>query len=239
MKLSISRFVSWFVSIVYKSFFLTEDTGFRKAHLLAKIVFLWSVWLLITRYPSKTYILPWIILPLGVIYPGIEWIIAVISLTGIVGFAMGVSAYLLSLLGLYQMPLINILLITGRTIGIGVSIIFTVIIISFIEVFNTLYLLKARKYAVLPLLLARTIPLGVKNFLESLMISTLKKENIAKRIPPAVAGMIEVGWFIDEYCYWKIRTPAAQYIPMERSYYPTLVLLLASLILALIQYCII
>jgi len=231
----LTGFLSWILSVIYKSFFLTGDEGFRRAHVLAKATFILSIILLILKNPARSYLLALFIIPIGLIYPGFEWVVAVTTLTALVGFAMGASAYLLSLTGLYHMTPLELLLIMARSIGLGMGLVFMFVIISPIELFNLLYLLGFRSAAVVPLLLAKTTPLGVRSFLDSLMVGSLKHEAFTKRIPPAVASLIEVGRFIDEYCYWKLRIPARKMIAINRSYNYTVILLIISLLLAILQ----
>ncbi|MEM0031523.1 MAG: hypothetical protein QXV54_05810 [Desulfurococcaceae archaeon] len=228
-------FIDWFIGVIYKSLFLAGDDGFRRAHFLAKAVFILSVILLITRNPSKSYLLIGFLTPLGLIFPGFEWVIAILGLSGFTGLILSFSAYLLSLLGLYQMSILRMLDIVLRTIGVSFGIVFSFNIISPIELYNALYILRGRKIAVIPLLIWKMIPQGLRNFVDSLMVGYLKKEFFARRIPPAVASVIEASWFIEEYCYWKLRIPVKTRINLERSYKYTLILLAASLLITLIQ----
>lgn len=228
-------FMEWFIGIIYKSLFLAGDAGFRRAHFLAKAVFILSVALLISRNPAKSYLLIGFLTPLGLIFPGLEWVVATLGLSGFTGLLLSLSAYLLSLLGLYQMHLHQILDIVLRTIGISFGILFSFNIISPIELYNALYILRGRKVAVIPLLLWKMIPQGLRNFVDSLMVGYLKREFFAKRIPPAVASVIETSSFIEEYCYWKLRIPVKTRINLERSYKHTIILLMISLFITLIQ----
>jgi hypothetical protein len=227
--------LSWLMGVIYKSLFLTGDQGFRRAHILSKLTFAMTILLLLATSPGKSYVLMPVIISLSLLHPGFEWLIAVSTLTGIVGLLLGGSAYLLSLVGIYAMRPIDILIVAVRTICVGVSLVFMVNMFSPIEFYNLLYYLGAKKMAVTPLLVARIIPLGVRSFIDSLMIGRLKREPLSSRIPPAVASMIEAGWFIEESSLWKLKVSSKQPIPLERSYEHTIILLLASLVVAILQ----
>ncbi|MEM4718029.1 MAG: hypothetical protein QXE81_04630 [Desulfurococcaceae archaeon] len=225
----------WLVSVVYKSLFLAGDTGYRRAHLLSKFVFILSVILLISVNPERSYILVLIVAPISIIYPGLEWLIAISSLSAFVGLFLAGSAFILSSIGLFQMTLYQFTMIVIRTIGISIGIIFSFNIISPIELYNILYSLHLRKIAVVPLILWKIIPYGLKSILDSLMVGQLKRELFTKRIAPAVASMLETSWFIEEYCYWRLKSTPKTPISYERSYKYTIILLICALLLAVIQ----
>lgn len=231
-------FIEWLISVVYKSLFLSGDSGYRKAYFLAKVIFILSIALFISRSPSKVYLLIPVIIILGYFYPGRDWIIAVLTLTAFTGAFLSISSYLLSLIGLYHMDLVQIPEIIMRAVGVGVSIVFSFMIISPIELYNAIFTFRGRKYAVFPLLLWKLIPHGLKNFIDSIVVGYLKREYIVKRIPTAVASLLETDWLIEEYCYWRLRVPTKTIISLERSYRHTLTLLMASLVITLIQYLI-
>lgn len=227
--------LGWLVSILYKSLFLLGDTGYRRAHLLSKFVFILSVVLLISVNPERSYILFLLISPIGVISPGLEWLIAISSLSAVVGFFLAGSALLLSLFGLFQMTIYQFIMIIIRTVGISIGIVFSFNIISPIELYNILYYLRLRKIAVVPLTLWKIIPYGLKNILDSLTVGQLKREFFTKRIAPSVASMLETSWLIEEYCYWRLKTVPKVPISYERSYKYTIILLICALLLAIIQ----
>ncbi|MGB9816516.1 MAG: hypothetical protein ACPLQS_02825 [Desulfurococcaceae archaeon] len=227
--------IDWFIGVVYKSLFLAEDTGFRRAHFLSKAVFILSITLLITRNPGSSYLLVAFLTPLGLMFPGLEWVVAILGLSAFTGLLLAASAYLVSLLGFYQMHVLQILDIVLRTMGISMGIVFSFNIISPIELYNALYVLRGRRVAVIPLMLWKMIPQGLRNFMDSLMVGYSKREIFTKRIPPAVASLIEASWLTEEYCYWKLRIPVKTRINLERSYRHTIILLTVALFITLIQ----
>lgn len=233
--MSIVPIIGWLVEMVYKSLFLATDTGYRRAHLLSKMVFILSVALLISLNPRRSYILILLIAPISLLYPGPEWLIAVISLSSIVGLFLAGSALIVSLTGLYEMTFYQFLEIVLRTIGVSIGIVFSFTIISPIEIFNIIYTLRGGKLSVVPLLLWRMIPQGMKFFLESIHVGKLKQEHLVKRIPPAVAGMKEISSLIEEYCYWRLSTTPKTTINFDRSYKHTIILLIIALLLSLVQ----
>lgn len=226
--------ISWLVSAVYKSLFLKGDTGYRQAHVAVKALLIISIALFISRKPDQVFVLAAILVPFGLLYPGLEWVVAVVGLSAFTGTVLAVSAYLLSLTGLYHMHALQILESVARTIGISVGVVFAFTIISPIELYNVIYALGGRKAAVFPLLLWKLIPQGLRNFADSLVVGSLKREHTTKRIPPAVASLIEAGWLIEEYCYWKLRTPVKITIGLKRSPKYTILLLVATVLVLLV-----
>lgn len=224
------------VYFVYKALFITGDRGYRVSHPLSKLVFLISMLIIIARLPHKTPFIAPLVIVLGILHPGLEWVIATSTLSGLVGLYMGVSAYLLSLLGLYQMHLQDILTIALRTFSISIAGLFVFTMITPVELYNVVLVLRAGKAASYPLLIWRLMPQSLKNFLDSISVGVLKKERATRRIPAAVASVIEMGWFIEEYCYWRLRVKPKTLIHVDRSTKYTLILLLSSLLLSLIHY---
>jgi hypothetical protein len=227
-------FFNWVLSIIYKSMFLTGDSGLRRAHVLSKLAFTISLILVHVVYSEKSIAILPVLIVLGIAHAGLEWIIAVLSLIGLVGVYLASSAYLLSLTGLYYMAPLQILTIALRATTVAMSIILLFNIISPIELYNLLHVLRARHFSTYTLLLWRLMPLGLKNFTDSLAVGYLKKETTVKRIPPATASIIESGWFIEEYNYWRLRVSSKTHIPVTRTIIHTIILLLSSLTILLI-----
>ncbi|MEM4487816.1 MAG: hypothetical protein QXK88_03310 [Desulfurococcaceae archaeon] len=221
-------FIGWLVSIVYKSFFLFGDEGYRKAHYLSKIIFVSVVLLLMMTIPERAYLMSFIIIPLGLLSPHPEWILASTILSSLAGLYLSISAYILSFTGLYYMETLQILEIAGRAIGFSLSLIFIFATISPIEIHNLLYFLRSKRSCVFPLLLWRLVPYGLKNFMDSLSVGSLKGEQVTKRIPPAVASMIEIGRFIDEYCYWRLKTGVKTPLKLNKNSVYTFLLIVGS-----------
>lgn len=227
--------LGWLVSVVYKALFLTGDSGYKLAHPLAKLVIIASVAAFIAQHPVHAPVLIPLVLVLGFIYPGSEWVVAASLLSLLAGAYLAVSAYLLSLLGLYYMSLVDVVLVALRTYAISIAILFLFNTISPVDLYNALYYLKAGSSSNYPLLLWRLIPQGLKNFAEAISLSVVKGEKAVKRIPAAVASVIEAGWFIEEYCYWRLRTKPQSPISSMASPKHTLILLVAALAIALLS----
>lgn len=227
-------FFSWLLSIVYKSMFLTGDSGLREAHVLSKIVFTTSLVLAHVVYPEKSPTILPVLVVLGIVHASLEWVTAILSLTGLVGVYLASSAYLLSLTGLYYMTPIQVLMIALRATTIAMSIVLVFNTISPIELYNLLHVLGAKRFSTYTLLLWRLTPLGLKSFTDSLAVGHLKKESTVKRIPPATASIIESGWFIEEYNYWRLRVRTKTQIPLTRTTLHTIILLLSSLTILLL-----
>jgi len=219
---------------VYKAMFLTCDIKLRKAHLLSKILFTASIVVAVIINPEKTPLLLPVLLLLGVVGFNLEWVFAATVLTGLVGCYLAISAYLLSLTGLYNMSLLQVLLVALRAITIGYSIILVFNIISPIDLYNALRTLGARRFSTYIILLWRLIPLGLRSFIDSLAVGYLKREKTTSRIPPATASVIEAGWLIEEYSYWRLRVKSKTHIPLPRSLLYTVTLYLTSIIILIL-----
>lgn len=227
-------FFTWLISVVYKAMFLAGDSGFKRAHVESKIVFTASLLLAYTANPEKfPAILP-VLCALGTLHAGLEWVVATLTLTGLVGVYLAGSAYLLSLTGVYAMTPLQVLFVALRATAIAFSIVLVFNTISPVELYNALHLLRARHFSSYALLLWRLMPLALRNFIDSLAVGYLKREKITSRIPPATASVIEAGWFIEEYSYWRLRVKSKTRIPLSRSLLHTLTLLLFSLITLLL-----
>lgn len=227
-------FLTWLISVVYKSMFLTGDTGLRKAHIASKALFTFSLILVYMHSPEKAPLLLPILLLLGFLHAGLEWIIATLTLTGLVSAYLASSAYLLSLTGLYTMTPLEVLSVTLRSITVGFALILLFNVISPVELYNALHALGAKRFSSYPLLVWRLIPLGLRNFVDSVAVGYLKREKITSRIPPATASVIEAGWFIEEYLYWRLRVKSKTQIPLSRSIVYSIVLVVTSLITLLL-----
>lgn len=127
---------------------------------------------------------------------------------------------------------LQILEVACRVVGISISLIFIFVMTSPIEVHNIIYMLTGRRICAYPLLLWRLVPLGLKNFIDSLSVGKLKGEGVTKRVPPAVAGMIEITRFMEEYCYWRLRLGPKCPLKLNRSAKYTLALTLGSIVVA-------
>ena len=228
-------FIGLLVSIIYKTLFLSGDSGYRLAHTYSKLVLIASMTAILVFSPRKTIFIIPLIVVLGLISPGLDWVIASITLSGLAGFYLSISAYLLSLTGLYSMDLFKIIEVAARTTGISLSFIFMFTIISPIEIHDLLYYLKGRRACVIPLLLWRLIPYSLRNFMDSLAVGYLKKEKTFKRRAPASASMIETGRFIEDYCYARLETESKTSIQLPRNTKYSILLIIASLILILIK----
>jgi len=224
------------VYIVYKALFITGDHGYRTSHSLSKLLFTLSIILYVVRLPHSTHLVALIVVVLGLIHPGLEWLLATSLLAGLVGFYMGISAYLLSMLGLYQMHLHNVLVIALRTYSISLTGVFVFTTITPIELYNLLLILGLSRASNYPLLVWRLMPQSLRNFLDSISVGGLKKEPATSRVPAAVASVIEMGWFVEEYSYWRLRAKPKTPIHIDRSTKYTVILLASSLLISLLFY---
>jgi hypothetical protein len=222
-------FLTWLISIAYKSIFLTGDAGLKRAHVATKVLFATSLLVVYTLSPEKAPLVLPVLLILGLLHAGLEWITATITLTGLVGAYLGCSSYLLSFTGLYTMTPLQVLLVVFRSITIGFAVILVFNMISPAELYNALHVLGAKQFSSYPLLVWRLMPLGLRNFVDAVAVGYLKREKITSRIPPATASVIEAGWFIEEYSYWRLRVKSKTQIPLSRSIVYSIVLVVASL----------
>ncbi|MCC6025112.1 MAG: hypothetical protein LM555_02300 [Desulfurococcaceae archaeon] len=227
-------FFTWLVNTVYKSIFLTGDTGLRRAHAASKILFTTSLVVAYTVNPEKSPTLLPLLVALGVLHAGFEWVVAALTLVSLVSAYLAGSAYLLSLTGLYTMTPLQALLVVARATAVAFGVVLVFNMISPVELYNALHTLGAKHFSSYPLLVWRLMPLGLRNFTDSVAVGYLKREKITSRIPPATASIIEAGWFIEEYSYWRLRVKSKTQIPLPRSIVHSLVLVAASLTILLL-----
>jgi len=218
-------FISWLVSVVYRTFFLKGDTGFKTTHWAVKVVHILLVAIVLAS--GDTHLLAGLALSLvilGLISPGREWVASTLALSTIVSLYMSLTALLGSLVGLAPVSVENAVVIGVKTLALSISIAFTFTLISPLEISALLVKLGARRASSFPLLTWRLIPYGLKSFVESLQIGYVKGEKTSSRIPPAVASILEIGGFIEEYCFHKLNTGARRAVlpPYKQVYSITL-----------------
>lgn len=228
--------VSRVLLLVYKSFFVAGDAGYRRAHFLSKVAFILSIVLYTAKSPVKAPILVLVIF-LGLIYPGKDWATSMLELSLFTGFVAIPVACLLSLTTGGSVYLLQVLEIVVNVAGIVSATAFSFTIISPVEIYNTIYLLRGKSAATLPLLIWVLIPRYLKDTLDSTAISNLKVEYYGKRaFHTVVHQLLEVKDYFEEYCYWRLRTPVKTVITIERSYKYTLILLAITLLLTFLKY---
>lgn len=222
--------------LIYKSFFAAGDTGYRQAHFLSKVAFILSIVLYTVKSPVKAPVLVLVVF-LGLIYPGKDWATSVLELSLFTGFVAVPVVCLSSLITTGTVYLLQTLEVAVNVAGIISAIAFSFTIISPAEIYNTIYLLRGRRAATLPLLLWVLIPRYLKDALDSSTIGNLKVEYYGKRTFRMTAyQLLEVKDYFEEYCYWRLRTPVKTAITIERSYKYTLILLATTLLLTFLKY---
>jgi len=202
-------FISWLISVVYRTFFLKGDTGFKTAHWAVKVVHILLVAVVLASGDTRLLAgLALSLVILGFISPGREWVASTLALSTIVSLYMSLTALLGSLVGLAPVSVEDAVVIGVKTLTVSISIAFTFTLISPLEISALLVKLGARRAGSFPLLTWRLIPYGLKSFVESLQIGYVKGEKTSSRIPPAVASILEIGGFIEEYCFHKLNIGA-------------------------------
>lgn len=231
------RVLGWLVAIVYKALFLKGDTGFKQAHWVVKALHLTLVSMAILSGNPLVYTGAFtLFILLGLLSPGYEWAASTLILSSLISIYMSATALLASLAGVAPITLTDAVLIALKTASLSTMLAFSFIIISPLEISSLLIKLGAGRLAALPLLTWRLMPLGLKTFVESLQIGRVKGERVSARIPPAVAGLMEAGGFIEEYCFHRLSTGAKHpVLPYYSSKY-TLILLAGDLAIALLLY---
>jgi len=221
--------ISWFTSIVYKTFFLSGDTGFRRAHWAVKIAHVAIVALIIAIGDTRLLVeLSLISMILGLYSLGYEWVVSTLALSAILSVYMSLTALIASLIGIAPISLERALLIAIRTLALSTTLAFTFTIISPLEITSLLIKLGARRASATPLLTWRLIPYGLKSFIESLQVGYVKGERTLSRIPPAVASIVEAGRLIEEYCFYKLSSKAKLPILPHYDYKYSIILLVCD-----------
>ncbi len=223
--------IGFLIQHVYRSLFLTGETGFRNTYSLVKIVFIaTTLYCFLPLNLLTTFYLLILFSILGLIDKGVKWIISTYTLSSIPSIWYGLSTLLLSIIGyIPYTPPLNIGFIILRTFTFSTMILFYASIISPTRIYNILYKLGLEKQAVIPLLTWRLIPYGLTNMVESLAIGKLKNEGIRERLPPAIASMIELGEMVRESAYYKIYVKPRHCLPVENTIVSNIVLLISTL----------
>lgn len=230
-------FISWLVSIVYKILFLKGDTGFRQAHWVVKMLHLsLIVFILLENHLRSLTGMAVLSLILGLVSPGYEWAISILALSSLISLYMSLTAMIASIIGFAPVDASLIPFIAVKTLALSVILAFAFIIVSPLEVSSLLIKLGARRAGNVPLLIWRLMPYGLKSFTESLAIGYVKKEKTLNRIPPAVASLLEIGGFIEEYCFYKLNTPAKYPVLPAYSFKYSIILAVNDLIYFLLFY---
>lgn len=220
------------VSLIYKSFFLKGDVGFRLAPPLAKLLLLASILFTYVRAPTWEFaIFLTAIAIAGLISPGFQWLYSALTLSGIVAAYMSLTALLLSVIGITSAPLSSIPFIFIRSLYISFSLMFLFSTISPLDIANLMNSLGMKRACLYPALVWRVVPFSLKAFLDSIQLAAAKGEGVIQRIPPATAAILEAGTYFDEYNYARLESPLPRGIKLRRSAGYAYALLLLSIIL--------
>lgn len=222
-------FLAGLISIIYNVLFLRGEEGFRRASSLSKLMFIMAVITLMVKNPEKVFILGILVMIMGVYYPGVKWLYSTLILTSIFGAYMGLSTLMSNLLGWSSLSIIEVIFIAVRTMVISFSIIFVFVIISPTSLTNLMLRIGLkRRYVHVPMLIWRLIPYGIRSFIDAIMIGYLKREKTIARLPVVVAGVWEMGSFVEEYCYHRLNAQLNSPIILVRESYTADILLVFS-----------
>jgi len=216
------------ISLVYKSLFALNDTGYRQAHLLSKVAFIASLALYVAKAPGKAY-LPAMIIALSALYPGVDWAMSAIALSLIAGSAATIAALPAVLAGA---PIAGLLVAPVSAINVVLSTLFSLAIVSPTEVYNIVQRLGGKRVSGVALATWTYIASCLKQLLESLDITAhfAAKCQEAYSFRHVAKSVLESCSFFEEQWYLRLRTPAELPVAMERSYKYTAILLLATLV---------
>lgn len=221
------------VSLIYKSFFLKGDSGYRLAHPLAKALLLASLVLTYIRAPTWELALFLAAIAIaGLISPGPQWLYSALSLSGLVAAYMSLTSLLLSAIGITGAPPIAALYVFVKSLYISFSLMFLFSTLSPLDIANLMNSLGMKRACLYPVLVWRVVPFSLKAFLDSLQLAGIKGEGVLQRIPPATAAILEAGAYFDEYNYARLETPLPRGVELRRSAGHTCALILLSMALA-------
>ncbi|MEM4537963.1 MAG: hypothetical protein QXP68_04370 [Thermosphaera sp.] len=223
------NFLASLISIIYNVLFLRGEEGFRRASSLPKLMFIMTVITLMIRNPERLFILGILVIALGAYHPGVRWLYSTLFLTGILGTYMSLSTLISNLLGWSNLSSLEIILIALRTIVVSSNVIFIFVIISPTSLTNLMKRVGIeRRFVHMPMLVWRLVPYGIRWFTDSLMIGYLKKEKATARLPVVAAGVLEMGRFVEEYCYYRLNAKLKNPIILVREQYIADILLSVS-----------
>lgn len=203
-----------FVYLVYTSMFLTGERGVKGVSPYVRVLLAVA---LASMYVAGGLFVPSSLALMGLIGSigyGPAWFISVVTLTSIPSLWLAATAYALSLLGFIQpLTILDATWIYLRSLTLGSMMVFFFNLINLREVYNLLVKTRLNKVAVAPLLIWRIIPYGLLNVAESLSLTKVKGEKLLKRLPPALASLIELGDLFKEASYYKIASTPKKRIP--------------------------
>mgnify|MGYP001772530560 CR=1 FL=1 len=219
------------VYVIYKSMFGLPEKGAKIAHPLAKLFFILAI---VFSYPFMTPLKLILYLFSTIGYSlfgnGKEWVKASLTLSSIVTLYIIVTTAIGWIIGFRTSPW-SLWEIGLRSLYVSFSVMLCLSVISPIDLVNLLVCLKARRVSYFPLMTWRIIPTSMKFFTESLAVTSLKKEKISQRIPPATAAVLEAGRFIEEYNYARLATGLSSTLPQHRSWGHTAVIVIVGIFL--------
>lgn len=231
------RIIGILVDLVYKSLFLKGEEGYRATSSLVKILLLalMLTYFLLdpSLYSSINIVL--LILVLGITGFSFSWFLSSFTLSSIPGLWYAVTALLFSYTGLSEpLSYTDALIIYLRTTTFSLILLFFGSIISPVRLANVLFRLGFRKNSVAPILLWRSMPYGLKSMQESLAIGELKKENVGKRLGPAMASLLEYSDMVRESNYYRINTLMKHAFPVKSSRKHNLLLIITCVIIGIL-----
>ncbi|ADI31761.1 hypothetical protein [Staphylothermus hellenicus] len=231
------RIIGILVDLVYKSLFLKGEEGFRATSSLVKILLLalMLTYFIIDHslYSSLSIIL--LILILGITGLSFSWFISSFTLSSIPGLWYAITALLFSYTGLsWPISYMDVFIIYLRTTTFSLILLFFGSIISPVRLANILLKLGLRRNSVAPILLWRAMPYGLKSMQESLAIGELKKENVGKRLGPAMASLLEYSDMVNESNHHRLNTSMKHLLPAENSRKHNLILIIACIIVVIL-----
>ena len=224
--------IGFFISLIYRSLFLTGERNFRNTNPILKLAVLILFFVYYLTQPIASLAIILIITAFALIGYNIYWVFSAFTLSSIPGIWYALTALMFSYLKLSGIvtPLDSFWIFLRAT-ALSYIILFYGSMISPTRLANILYKLGKGKESSIPLLIWRITPYGLNSMTESLAIGDLKGEKVSKRLGPAVASLLEYGNMTREACYYRLNNTVKITIPTSSSKKHTLMLLLMLLIL--------
>jgi hypothetical protein len=197
------------VELVYRSLFLRGEESFRLVDSYTKLLFIGMgiTCIIICGDPGLIATLL-LCVGLGLYGEGKSWAASSLGLSSIPAAWYGLTAYFVSVMGYGpRITLWDSLMIYTRVLSYSEILIFAASIISPLKLTNLLIRLGGRTSSIIPPLIWRLTPMGLRYMVESLEIGRLKGEPASKRLAPAIAVMLEAGRRILEANYYRLDAP--------------------------------
>lgn len=220
----------WLVSRVYEALFVAGDVGFRRAHIVVKILFTLSTVYAVSRGLEYS-IIPLVLIIASMAFTEQRYSVKpalIVSSIPAIWLAL-TGALIRYLIGEGVGPM-SIFEVYVKTLTMSLVLVFFVASMSPYELSMILWRLGSRKYSIIPVALWRLTPVVLRDIIEAYNVQKLKGEKLWKALAVSTASALEHRDFLLEYNYHKLGVELVEPAPHSYDSRATLLLLLETII---------